>query len=74
MAKEVKEIKDADNFEIKFSKEQLVNSKRYSKYKDLLNTLLKDDEMYTIAEVDAIIENYHKKPTSKKENLKGRVK
>lgn len=74
MAKEVKETKKAETFEVKFSKEQLVNSKRYSKHKDLLNTLLEDGKMYTIAEVDAIIENYSKKPTSKKENLKGKVK
>jgi len=64
MAKEVKEIKDADNFEIKFSKEQLVKSKKFSGQQDLLNTILEADKQYTLDEVVSKVEKY----------LKGKVK
>lgn len=59
-----KEIKDADNFEIKFSKEQLVKSKKFSGQQDLLNTILKADKQYTLEEVVSKVEKY----------LKGKVK
>jgi len=60
MAKEVKETKKADNFEVKFSKSQLVESKRFSGQKDLLNTILEDDEEYTLEEVVSRVEKYMK--------------
>ena len=64
MAKEVKETKETDNLEIKFSKEQLVNSKKFSGKQDLLNTILEDDKQYTLDEVVSMVEKY----------LKGKVK
>ena len=50
--------------EIKFSKSQLVQSKRFSGQKDLLNTVLDDEKEYTLDEVVSKVENY----------LKGKVK
>jgi len=64
MAKEVKETKKADNFEIKFSKEQLVKSKMFNGQQDLLNTILDEDKQYTLDEVASMVEKY----------LKGKVK
>lgn len=64
MAKEVKETKKAETFEVKFSKEQLVKSKKFNKYQDLLNTLLEDGKMYALDEVVSKVEKY----------LKGKVK
>lgn len=64
MAKEVKETKKADNLEIKFSKEQLVKSKKFSGQQDLLNTILEDEKEYTLEEVVSKVEKY----------LKGKVK
>ncbi len=58
MAKEVKDI------EIKFSKEQLVKSKKFSGQQDLLNTILEADKQYTLDEVVSKVEKY----------LKGKVK
>jgi hypothetical protein len=63
MAKENKE-KEADVIEIKFSKSQLVESKRFSGQKDLLNTILEDGKEYTLEEVVSKVEKY----------LKGKVK
>jgi hypothetical protein len=63
MAKENKE-KEADVIEIKFSKSQLVESKRFSGQKDLLNTILGDGKEYTLEEVVSKVEKY----------LKGKVK
>lgn len=64
MAKEVKETKKAEPFEVKFSKEQLVKSKKFNKYQDLLNTLLEDGKMYALDEVVSKVEKF----------LKGKVK
>lgn len=60
MAKEVKETKKADNFEVKFSKEQLVKSKKFSGHKDLLNTILEDGKEYTLDEVVSKVDKYMK--------------
>lgn len=43
---------------LKFSKKQFVDSKRFAKRKDLVNVLLKESEMYSIAEVENIIHNF----------------
>ncbi|MCD7864030.1 MAG: hypothetical protein LUG61_11145 [Lachnospiraceae bacterium] len=47
-----------------FTKSQLTGSKRFANRKDLLNALLKNDQLYTVSEVEQIIENF----------LKGKVK
>ena len=41
-----------------FTKESLLNSKKYMFQKDLLNTLLKDDKEYTLEEVDKKINEF----------------
>lgn len=46
--------------EPKFTKDSLVNSKRFCNERDLVSALLKDDVEYTIAEVDAMIMKYMK--------------
>lgn len=44
-----------------YTKTELLASKRYAKYKDLLNALLADDKRYSIKEADRLINNYLKK-------------
>ncbi|HDF4172980.1 TPA: hypothetical protein PC384_003849, partial [Clostridioides difficile] len=39
----------------KFTKEQIVNSKKYITRKDLLNAILKENELYSFSEVEEII-------------------
>ena len=63
MAKKVdneneKESKTEDK---KYSKRQLVNSKKYASNKDLLQVLLEDNNLYTLAEVDKKIEEFKKR-------------
>lgn len=43
-----------------FSKQQLVESRKYANRRDLLKALLTDGKTYTIAEVDAAIEKFMK--------------
>lgn len=45
----------------KFSKEQIVASKKYSPYKDFLSGNLKDGQMYAQTDVDALISKNYKK-------------
>jgi len=42
----------------KFSKSQLVTSRKYIHRRDALNALLKDDEQYTFAQVDKILKQF----------------
>lgn len=44
-----------------YAKTELLASKKYAKFKDLLNALLVDDKRYSIKEVDRLINNYLKK-------------
>lgn len=46
--------------EPKFTKKQLIDSNKYKKRKDLLTSLLNDDEQYSIKEVDDLIEKFMK--------------
>lgn len=55
-----KEHKETDNIEVKFSKSQLVESKRFSGLKDLLNTILEDGKEYTLDEVVSKVDKYMK--------------
>ena len=45
----------------KFTKEQLVKSKRYMQYVDFLSGNLQADKMYTIEQVDKLISNFYGK-------------
>ncbi|MFL8713120.1 hypothetical protein Q3304_20295 [Clostridioides sp. GD02377] len=44
----------------KFTKEQIVNSKKYVNRKDLLNAILKENELYSFSEVEDKINNFMK--------------
>lgn len=41
-----------------FRKEDLLRSKRYSDKRDILMALLKDDETYTLEQVDKLIKTF----------------
>ena len=43
---------------VSFTKEQIVNSKKFAKSRDILLSLLDDDKRYTIAEIDKMIEDF----------------
>lgn len=54
---------DNKNEEIKinkFSKNQITNSKKYRKRKDLLNAILDKNKHYSMDEVDRLIEKFMK--------------
>lgn len=52
---------------LKFSKEQIVASKKYSPYKDFFNGNLKDGQVYSGAELDAMLTKHNfKKGTGEK--------
>lgn len=46
--------------ETKFEKKQLLVSKKYASDRDLLDALLEDKTLYTITEVDSLINKYRK--------------
>lgn len=46
--------------EDRFTKQQIVNSKKFKDNVDLLNALLKDDKLYTLEEVNKTIEDFMK--------------
>ena len=46
--------------ETKFTKEQLLNSKRYADRKDIVSVLLKTEQTYSFTEVDTLIKKYMK--------------
>ena len=46
--------------EIKFEKKQLIVSKKYAADRDLVDALLDDKKLYTLAEVDNLINKYRK--------------
>lgn len=52
--------KEMKNTEDKFSKEQIVRSKRFRNNIDLLNAILKENKQYTLKEVEEIIKNFMK--------------
>ena len=41
-----------------YGKEQILNSKKYAEYKDLLNGVLENDRPYTADEIDKLIADY----------------
>lgn len=44
----------------KFTKHQLLKSKKYAHRQDALNALLKDDKTYSFDEVDEILDKFYK--------------
>ncbi|EGT2197671.1 TPA: hypothetical protein KSK03_003880 [Clostridioides difficile] len=53
-----KALSKEDNY--KFTKEQIVNSKKYVNRKDLLNAILKENELYSFSEVEDRINSFMK--------------
>lgn len=53
---EIKVVMD-DN---KYSKQQILKSKKYSDKQDLINALLKDNSQYTLSQVDKILNDFMK--------------
>lgn len=45
----------------KFSKSQIVNSKRYSNRRDLLTALLEQDKEYSFSDIEEIINKFNDK-------------
>lgn len=43
-----------------FTKEQILNSKKYTHLKDLVSVLLSDSKTYTFVEVDKLIQDFKK--------------
>ncbi|MFG6378945.1 MAG: hypothetical protein K1W19_11630 [Lachnospiraceae bacterium] len=50
----------AKQLETKFEKKQLLMSKKYGQYRDLLDALLDNNKLYTTTEVEGLISNYRK--------------
>jgi len=45
---------------VSFSKEQIVSAKKYIHRKDVVNVVLKNGQLYTLGEVDELIEKFMK--------------
>lgn len=61
---DVKEIKTKEK--PKFTKRQLLNSKKYQHQTDLLNAILENDKYYSLSEVDKLIKDFMTKKEVKK--------
>lgn len=46
--------------ELLYGKEQLLQAGKYEKQQDLVQALLKDDEVYTLSQVDSVIRKFLK--------------
>lgn len=53
--------KNEENELEKFSREQIITSKKYNKYKDLLKVILKENTMYSIKQVEDKIQDFMKR-------------
>lgn len=45
---------------VRFDKEQICNSVKYSRYKDILSSQLQDNKKYSYDEIDKVIEDFMK--------------
>ena len=55
-----KKTEDIKQNVVLYSKEQILNSKRYLNRRDALGVILADDKMYTKEEVDSLLEKFMK--------------
>lgn len=51
-------MKNKDTIDEKFTKEQIINSEKYKKDKDILTAILKTNKTYTKEEVDIKIKEF----------------
>ncbi|MDO4754183.1 MAG: hypothetical protein Q4A41_04190 [Bacillota bacterium] len=63
MAKKMELVENSTE-NLKFEKKQIINSERYEEDRDLLSALLDDTELYSLEEVDVIIEKFKKRRIS----------
>lgn len=57
------DLKDKENEDVNlntFTKEQIINSNKYRKMRDLLTVILISNNHYSIKQVDELIENFMK--------------
>lgn len=54
------EKKTVEKAVTKFAKEQIVSSKKYVEDADIVKALLEENKVYTVEEVDSIIEKFKK--------------
>ncbi len=59
--KAVNEVKNVMKGSPKFTKEALINSKRYNTKKDAIETLVKPNEKLTIEEIDKRLKEFYEK-------------
>ncbi|OOM82328.1 hypothetical protein CLPUN_02970 [Clostridium puniceum] len=52
--------KTEESEEVKFTKEQILKSKKYGEQRDLINALLKDGNLYALNDVDEMVEKFMK--------------
>lgn len=56
-----KKQNDVIKKEIVFTKEQLVNSNKYRKYRDFISSFMSDTDTISIKELDIKIKNFYEK-------------
>lgn len=61
MSKKVEEVEQVVKEETRYSKKQLVSSKKYASNRDLLQVLLEDNKSYTLKEVENKIKEFKKR-------------
>lgn len=61
MSKKVEEVEQVVKEETRYSKKQLVSSKKYASNRDLLQVLLEDNKSYTLKEVENKINEFKKR-------------
>lgn len=60
MTTKKKEETQETKAEGRFTKSQILSSKKYNDKRDLVNVLLKDERQYSFSEVDTLIDNFMK--------------
>lgn len=60
MKSKVSKKEKNEETEIKFTKKQIIESKKYRFYIDLLNYKLENDEQYSFKEIDEIVKKFKK--------------
>nr|DAY51591.1 MAG TPA: ATP-dependent RNA helicase [Caudoviricetes sp.] len=56
----VKKADEPTSAQTTFTKEQILQSLKFSNHRDILSVLLKDGRNYTVEEIDREIQNYMK--------------
>lgn len=54
----IKQRQTQETKEILYNKQQIINSKKYSRYKDLLTSILEENKNYSNKEIDIKIKEF----------------